>query len=335
MNRTKVRVFPISVSLSTNVSVGYFYQALQELSRQNEVKAYGRSHIIRCRVVNGYICITVLKVSGDKKSMISRLDKNGRHQVVTSVLKKGDNGVEVIMLAINPESGFGVMYNYWKSTSPGMMADVLSKANKRARSWLAAPYARELKERIKNKEKIHDEILKKYPYDFEMKMVSKRYDTADILKLIDSFKKVIVRSEVLPLSEGEYSPNISALRPRMIEYKVGPEKRRGPIVEAIIRVVSQFMSSDSSVEIGVDGLGFEGEMMHLRIGENRIALDEIDYDDYVGLLPKRYWENFYRSDAIRHLLRICNKHSALFGVPGDPAKWRLKSRERSIELDIE
>lgn len=333
MSKTRVRIFPITVSLSGGVDVGSFYAAIESMNASEDVKSYGQRHLIYSKIVNGLISLIILKLSDDKKVVVSRRDDVGRHRVVKSVLGDSDNGVEVILMIINPSTGYGLMYNYWRSTSPGMVFDILEKANNLARRRLIKPVREELKSHISNRERRDAEILRRFPKNFNFKIVPQSMALGDILARIEKFNRVVVKSEALPVQENQFFPNTAALTPRTIEYRVS-EGRRAPVIQAIIDVVQAYQNSaNSNVDISIDGVAFEGELMHLKLGDNLLALGELEFDDYVDELPKYYWETFYRCRAMKRLLGHYFANAGVFGdVPA--LGWRNASVYRAITLRL-
>lgn len=333
MSKTRVRVFPITVTLSGGVDVGTFYAAIESMSASEDVKSYGCRHLLYSRVVNGLISIIILKLSDDKKVVVSRRDDAGRHRVVKSVLGDRDNGVEVIMIVINPGTGYGLMYNYWRSTSPGMVFDILQKANNIARKRLIQPFREELKDRISNREQRDAEILRRFPKNFDFKIVPQAMALNDVLTRIERFSRVIVKSESLPVEENQFFPNMAALTPRTIEYRVS-EVRRNPVVQAIIDIVHAYQKqANANVDISIDGVAYEGELMHLKLGDNLLSVDELEFDQYVDELPKYYWETFYRCRAMKRLIRLYLANSPVFGAVPAPG-WRAASVTRAITLRL-
>lgn len=333
-SKTKVKVIAFSVKPSTGVDIGNFFQALESMDGEENLKAYGRSHLLRTRIVNGYITLILLKVSGDKKSVISRKISKDQHQVVTHTLRESESGVEVVLLAINPANGLGIMYNYWKATSPGMLTDILTKANNKARRWIASSRLKEMQARGIEKKKAIEAISEEYPFNFELNIIKDKLGISDILQSIKDLKTIVVSGESIDTNQGEMTPFTNIMPVRRIEYRARRREKTSAIRNAAINIVSRILGINESTQVMLSGLNHEGELTYLNVGDNIRVLDEMNFDDYVDLLPNDYWENFWKSAASRKLLRIIQDYDTIIGTPPNVKTWRVGMKHKAEHLEI-
>lgn len=334
MSNTKVRVLAFQMDTSTGVSIGDFYQSLEKMDGDENIKAHGRNHLIRTRIVNGYISVVLLKISSDKKSVISRKSTDGKHEVVTNILRDTESGVEVVLLLLNPQTGRGLMYNYWKSTSPAMLIKIFGKANTQARRWVAKPYREELKDKFKDRGRVLKELTKKFPNNFSLSIIQEEYSINDIIQNLKDIRSIVVSGEELSMGQGTISPFVDIMPAKRVEYRARAKESFSAVSNAARQIASYFMGVPGSAKIALSGLNFEGELTHFKVGSNIHSLDELDFDDYVDLLPNDYWENFWKSSACRRLLRLAENYSAIIGKPPNVSSWRKGMKHPAENLRV-
>lgn len=337
----RVTLLGFGIELAKGVSIGEFYQQVERIEGE-EIKLSSRKSVLYTDVIDGLICGLVLSYKSNKKSLITARDRNGDLVVTKNILKNNEHGTEVSLFVINPDSLKGIFYSYSGSVSPTGFYSLLKKRHDEVLKYKRKSYREELtnfgQQKVYNLQK---KIMNRYSGAFSLKLLATPSDLNKLLPRYKEINQVVLRATNALSEGGRYTPleDLSKKTSIIVDFEQGGIMKE--IRKTISQVFSPFAKQKEGTALRIIGSGYSGEELSLIVGENNDNFGNIEYDDYVELLPTKKWKDYVECEALKRLINKVKATDVVFGSIPPGKSWKIEgakdvqySTVRDLEMEI-
>lgn len=333
MSATKVNIVGFTVSMSSKISLGEYFQYL-ERSSGSEIQISGQKHFLLTDIHDDYITGLTLSFKSDKKSVATRLVKDNRKSQIDRIkLREDQKGTEVSFFCINPATMSGLLFSYFGGPTIRSIQKILESPYKKLQRELISEKCKELS-KLSNHPDIKriskDKAINFYSGNFKIDMIFKKLDIKTLVKNFSEIRNI----EITASNALDNAPIFSPIVPFSSKSKISinTDKTTGIQVlrESVINLYKKFKHPDEVEALKIYGKSLTDETLSFQLGENIKHFKQMTYDDYMELLPDQFWEDYKKSEAISLLLKIIKLEHIYFGGKIKHETWKLPSREDLI-----
>ena len=340
MAGTKVKVSGFEMQFSEGIEMKDFYQELELISRNQELKVGNYSTRVYTRVVDGLAVGLILTFRDDRKKLASEQDVSGKLRVNRIELKKNQTSTEASLFCFNPVTKCGLFTHYAGAASVSVYTSIFGQAHKNVKERLVNQRVDEYSRNRSRGDikRIKHRAQTEFAGSFSFKYIYQEKDLSQILDNLKSLSEVEVITE-LGIPEEPVFRHLGSVTKKttqtisFLDQFKSIENLKGHLSNFIHDAFSQ---KNKKYALRLIGSSLSGQRAQYWIGENIEEYGFFEYDDYIDELPNDVWDNYLNCIALANLSSLLKTKSETFGQLKSAESWGKyqSAADLSTEPDI-